>query len=107
VRTPLGPALPHLAREPLERIGQTRDLLAAGGETLGAAVLRPAPWLLLTRAATHDGARFREREVRLGAARLGVEELALIERCDGRTVAELEAEPETLKELIEAGLLVA
>jgi hypothetical protein len=109
VRAPIGAALPHLRRELVERLQATRDLLGDGDEALAAAVLRPAPWLALQQVAVHDGARFREREVRFGAARLSPEERQLLERCDGRKVAE--AAPDTaarvmVRGLAEAGLIV-
>lgn len=113
VRVPLAPpygSLGHLAREPLDRLHAAQELLASGDAAIAAAPLRPAPWLELLRAARHDGAAFRPREVRLGLHRLDEEELATLERCDGRPFGEaVEAaklDDERARGLVERGLVV-
>ena len=109
-RVALGPACPHLRRELLDRLAATAELLAAGGETLLRAALRPAPWLTLHRDLVHDGHAFRPREARLGDHRLDDDELALLERCDGHPFGALaldEATEERLLDLGRRGLLVA
>lgn len=112
VRVPLGEACPHLRRELVERLHVTRDLAAARflrPQSFREAVLRPPPWLELTRQEVHDGRSFRPRATRLGAVRLDGEELGLVERCDGRKVIEVapdEAALERLATLADRGLLV-
>ena len=111
-RIPLGPACPHLGRELLDRLHATRDVASARylrPPLFRSAVLRPPPWLELTRIEVHDGSAFRQRAVRLGLARLDGEELALVEACDGRPVAELATDDvafERLATLADRGLLV-
>jgi SAM-dependent methyltransferase len=109
VRVPIGPALPTLRREALDRLHATAEVLAGDDATLRAAVLRPPPWLLLTRTATHDGGGFRPRALRFGRASIEPEDLALLESCDGRPLGELAPSDEQLwraRELAERGLLV-
>ncbi len=108
-RVPLGPACPHLHRELIDRLHAAADLAAASDEALAAATVRPPPWLSLTRTAVHDGAAFRERDLRFGAHRLDADELALLEACDGRPVAALAADAaarEKVRALVARGLLV-
>jgi hypothetical protein len=109
---PLGPSLPHLGREILDRLHATRELLARGaspsGELAGT-VLRPPPWLELARTWSHDGGAFRPRDARLGAWRIDPDELALLEAADGRTLGALAqgaAGWERALSLVERGLLV-
>jgi SAM-dependent methyltransferase len=110
LRVPLGPALPHLGREQVDRLHATLALVAEGEAALRAAVLRPPPWLELTRSSVHDGVRFRARAVRFGPALVDDEELALLEACDGRPLGEVLDSAswplERVRGLLERGLLV-
>lgn len=108
-RTPLGPALPHLSREPLDRLHQAAALVTADPASFAAATLRPAPWLALLRTAVHDGHGFRDRSLHLGANRLEPGDLGLLERCDGRAVGEAAGGSDGLaraRALVSLGLLV-
>lgn len=107
LRTPLGPLLPHLHRELLDRLHATQALLAHGD--LSPAPLRPAPWLALTRLEQHDGHAFRPRALRFGEAVLLPADEQLLRRCDGRAAGEVAVdgeERERLLELARRGLLV-
>ncbi len=101
--------LPHLRREPCDRLHAAAALAATGEALPGDAVLRPAPWLLLSRGEQHDGHAFRPRHLRFGDVNLDGEAAALLARADGRSVAELAPsadERERLRGLLGAGLLV-
>jgi hypothetical protein len=112
VRVPLGAALPHLGREVLDRLHATLELAASGalpGGPLGRSAARPPPWLELVRVAVHDGAGFRPRALRLGAARLEAEDLALLEAARGQPLDELAPDGEGRARalaLVGRGLLV-
>jgi hypothetical protein len=58
----------------------------------------------------HDGAAFRVRDLRLGAHRLDDDDLALLHKCDGRSLDEAleqsKAPLERARALVERGLLV-
>ena len=108
VRVPLGPALPHLHRELIDRLHATQVLLL-DDEALRAAVLRPAPWLALETSALHDGAAFRPRDLRLGDERLEPMDLDLLERCNGGSLGSTtrsDDEWSRARFLVERGLLV-
>ena len=108
-RVPLGPALPHLRREIVDRLHAAAALLGAEPAQLEEAVVRPAPWLQLVRSEQHDGHTFRARELRFGGALLDEDDAALLGRCDGRRTSEVARDDDELgrlRGLLERGLLV-
>lgn len=109
LRVPLGPALPHLRRELLDRLHAAQELLERGA-ALETIPLRPAPWLELARCWLAQGTGFRLREQRFGALTVDDEDVRLLERCQAGLAASSAAIPgrdQRLRRLVERGLLVA
>jgi hypothetical protein len=98
---PLSAACAHLSRTIVEAV--------AGEPRLDdAATVVPAPWLELRTSERFDGGR-RRIEARFGGVAVGTEDVALLERLDGRAMAELALtaeERERVRELAERGLVV-
>ena len=100
-RVPLSPACPHLSRAIL-------DAVAAPGRLDDAATPLPAPWLELRTSARYDDGR-RTLRVTFGGVAVDDEELALLDRLDGRALGALGPSPadrERLEALVARGLVI-